>query len=445
MTQTCSDTPTSARLASLSLVAVLLSAAFLVGVAPVTAVQAQTSNELGIAAVVNDDVISEFDLNARIRLLMLASQIRPTEDAIERMRPQALRSLIDERLRLQEAEHLGIEITDEEVDAQIEQLAGNNNLTLQQFSQVLNQAGVPLANLQNQYRGEIAWSRIVQARLRRRVDITEEEVDAAIDQLRADVGGTEVQLSEIFLSVDSPQSEASVRSLADRIVQQLASGVPFATLARQFSESPSSQQGGDMGWVLTDRLDPGLKRAVEGLQPGQYSQPVRGAEGLHILQLRDQRASELLDLSAGGDEAELVLKQLVLPLPDQAGQAQVQAEMQRASRLRGIIKTCSDIDFVHDQVGVSQSGDLGRYRASELPQEVRQLVGNLQAGQTTAPFRVSTGVTLLMVCEREVIKADSGLRQEIRTRLLSERLDSLARRYMRDLRRAAVIDNRLGS
>ena len=406
------------------------------------AVNAQTSNKLGIAAVVNDDVISEFDLQARTRLMLLSARTPPTPETVANTEPQAMRVLIDENLRIQEAERLGIEITDKEIQEQVEQLAGGNNLTAAEFSEVLKRAGIPIRTLRNQFRGDIAWARIVQYRLRRRVTISDDEVEVALEQLRVGIGGVEVLLSEIFLSVDPAQNESSAQELMNNIRDQLMRNVPFETLAQQFSESATAQKGGDMGWVLVDRLDSTLRNAVQNIEPGQVAGPVRGSVGLHLIKIRDRRTVALQSEVSANGEAKYTLKQLHLPLPLGANSETETATIMRASRLREIIKECQDIDFVHQETSVTESGDLGQHRLMDLPDEVRNLVQSLEVHQTTKPFRISNGISLIMVCDIERADPDEKLREEIKQKMISERVDALARRYMRDLRRTAVIDRR---
>lgn len=434
----------AARMAAVAAVlSAMLIVAALAGVAGPLPARAQAGKSIGIAAVVNDDVISQYDVDARSRVLLMGQQQAWSPDLMAQTRPQALRSLVDERLIMQEATRLGIEIPEDQVNAQVQQIAQGNNMSVQQFAEILRQSNVPLSSFAAQMRSELAWQSILRW-LYRQIDVTDADVEARIEQLKSDVGSVEVALAEIFLSIESDAAEQTVRGLAADIVRRLDGGAAFGVLAKQYSDAPSAQQDGDMGWVILSRLDPVLRRAVDSLQPGSRTPPIRTAEGLQILQVRERRASQMMDFDDSGTDADVVLKQLLLPLPADATPARVQGELTLAERVRGLLVTCQDIDFAHEQVGVEATGDLGRYRVSELQSPVRELVSGLAAGQTTPPFRMRDFVSLLMVCEREDVAAGQDVREEIRTRIINERLGVLGRRYMRDLRRAAVIDDRSG-
>ena len=185
----------------------------------------------------------------------------------------------------------------------------------------------------------------------------------------------------------------------------------------------------DGGALEPDEID----AALEAMQKGEVSRPIRTLAGYHIIWLRDQRQSN-------PGKVMLNLKQVLFALPPNPGQAEREATLKRALDARTKVTGCDDLEALIKSVGAPGSGDLGRMELNELPPPVREAVGGLSVGQVSQPVAVPSGISLLVVCDRE----DTGIdRERIRGRLVDERLNVQVRRFMRDLRREANVDIRI--
>jgi peptidyl-prolyl cis-trans isomerase SurA len=244
----------------------------------------------GIAAVVNDDIISMSDLTARLQLALVSSGLPNTQETRQRLTPQVLRSLVDERLQLQEATRANVSVTDKEINEAFGKVAEQNRMQRDQLEKMLASQGVPRSTLESQIRSTIAWGKLVQRRLRPSIEIGQEEVDQVIQRIQANAGKPEYLAAEIFLAVDAPEREDDVRRLADRLYEQIGQGANFTAVARQFSQSAGAAAGGDLGWVQQAQLPEELDSTLRQLRPGQASRPIRSITGYHILMLRDERA-----------------------------------------------------------------------------------------------------------------------------------------------------------
>lgn len=250
---------------------------------------AQTRSE-GIAAVVGDDAISMSDVKARVRLVMASSGLPDNREIRERVTQQVLNILIDEQLKLQEAARLEIAVSQEEIDEGFASVASQNNFTAAQFKKILAQEQIPHRTMRNQIKSQIAWARIIQSRLRPKIEVSERDVQAMYDRLKDNVGKTEYLAAEIFLPVEKPAEEDNVKKLAERLTGQLLEGeVPFTRLASQFSQSASAAKGGDMGWIQESQLPEKLDDQLARMEEGDLSRPVRSLTGYHILYLRKKR------------------------------------------------------------------------------------------------------------------------------------------------------------
>jgi peptidyl-prolyl cis-trans isomerase SurA len=243
----------------------------------------------GIAAVVNDDIISMSDLTARLQLALVSSGLPNTQETRQRLTPQVLRSLVDERLQLQEATRANVSVTDKEINEAFSKVAEQNRMQRDQLEKMLASQGVPRSTLESQIRSTIAWGKLVQRRLRPSIEIGQEEVDQVIQRIQANAGKPEYLAAEIFLAVDAPEREDDVRRLADRLYEQIGQGANFTAVARQFSQSAGATNGGDLGWVQQGQLPEELDGILRQLRPGQASRPIRSITGYHILMLRDER------------------------------------------------------------------------------------------------------------------------------------------------------------
>jgi peptidyl-prolyl cis-trans isomerase SurA len=250
---------------------------------------AGAQDTLRIVALVNDDVITAIDLAVRTQMIIASSGVPDTPEARQRLRPQVLRALIDDRLRQQAADKEGVSVPQDRIDERMSQLAQNNNMSLDQFREALKHNQIDPNWLEDQIRTEIAWGLLVNRKFRSNIVITDADVDVAERRLREDAGKTEYRLAEIFLSVDDPNDTETVRESAQRLIEQLKKGVDFREIARQFSQSSTASNGGLLGWVAPGDLPPEIASAAQGLQPDTVSDPIRSEGGFHILKLLDQR------------------------------------------------------------------------------------------------------------------------------------------------------------
>jgi len=407
--------------------------ALALGVLLVAVGPGQAQDLMRAAAVVNDEVISLLDLDMRVRLAILATGQRDSEDLRRRVASQVMRGLIDERLQEQEAARLDVKVSEDQVDSAIDQLANRNNMDREAFLAAIEGKGILREALYDQIRGQLVWRTLVARRLRPSVQISEEEVQEVVNRITANRGSSQWRVAEIFLSVDSVLQEDEVRGNAERLMDQLRAGAEFVALARQFSQSATAPQGGDIGWVQEGQLAPEIDAALATMQDGMIAGPVRTLSGFHILLLREHRMASLGDVT-------LHLKQVLFPLPADATEDLRRSVGTKAVAVRERITGCDGLEQVATESGTPGSADLGTVKLADLPRQVQSAVQTLPIGQPSDPVSIRDGVTVLVVCER----TDNGVdRDAIREQLVNQQLDLLARRYMRDLRRNANVDIRI--
>lgn len=412
-----------------------------VGVPPARAQEAPAPRTpdmvLRIAAVVNDDVISVYDIEARVDLLIASSGMPNSPEVRDRLRDQVLRALIDEALKLQEAERLNLTVTEEDMDSAIAQVERQNGIPPGGFRKFAERPDIDEESALRQVRAEVAWVKAVRVLFRDRVVISEEQVDIVMDRLKAARGKPEHLVDELYLPVDNPADEARVRDNANRLVAQLRDGAAFPPLARQFSQSPSAAKGGRLGWVRQGELSEELETALLAMKEDSVSDPIRTVSGYHILHLVDRR----LTAEPDPDKARLTISQLALP-------ARGPAAMSSATRteikavVRDSVETCEDLNALAEKTNAPNSGPVGTVPVARLEGPMRDILMGLGENEASEPLRTPAGELILMVCKREV-PGGMPTRDEIFDRLISERLDAMANRRLRTLRQQALIDIRI--
>ena len=393
-----------------------------------------------IAAVVNQDVISTSAVTARLGLALLSSGLPATDENRDRLRPQVLRALINEALQRQEAERFDITAPEPEVQEAVETIARNNGVAPDVLMGALDQAGVPRQTLYDQIRTTLAWRNLVRARLAPQVDITEEEIDAHIDQLSRAVGLTEYLLAEIFLEIDRPADAGEVMALAEQLASEIRGGAPFPAVARQFSQSTSAAIGGDLGWVTEGQLALEIDQALGDLQPGQLSPAIVGPGGVYLVLMRDRRV-----VTAGDpNQAEVEVASLTVQLPPGANQATADRMMAEMRTLQDTVRGCEQFEAAAETITGGRGVERSAGRVSDLADALATRVGGAPVGEPTGwqPLPTNDGATLHMVCSREGQSVAELDREQIRQSIGEERLQRLARRYLRDLRNAAYVELR---
>jgi peptidyl-prolyl cis-trans isomerase SurA len=404
-------------------------------------VGAQAQEENRIAAVVNSDIITLDDLTARVALVLASSNLPDNQENRQRLEPRVLHQMIDQKLEMQEAHRLNITVSKDEVDKAVAGIEQRNNMPKGGLEAYMHRLGVPMSALTDQLTAEIAWGKVVHEQLSQDVTVSDEEVNAAMAQLKEDAGQPQSHVAEIYLAVDNPSQEQDVERLANQLIQQIRAGANFSAVAQQFSQAPSSAAGGDIGWVTPSQMPPLLGEALKKMSPGQMSYPIKTPAGYYILYMVDRRIPGQVD----PNEIHLSLTEVVFPLPVTASAAQQQQVMAAAQHVSDTAKSCGQLAKLghdHNPPLMTQSGDV---IAARLPADIRSVVLPLKLAQASKPVRLTNapGVGVFMVCSRQEPSTALPTRDQVMENLARARLDALARRYLLDLRRSAYIDIRV--
>ena len=397
-----------------------------------------------IVAVVNEDIIMQSELDLRIALVtdqILAQGVQVPPANI--LRQQVLDRLIMDSLQLQIAEIQGLRISDRQLNETLENIAAQNGMSLSEFRDALIAEGQDYAQAREQIRRELLVSQVQQSNVNRRIQITEQEVrnflssDAARQQAQA-----EFLLSNILIALPSqasPQDIQEAERRAQDIYSQLTEGAEFADLAVLASNAPNALNGGDLGWRNQNELPENLATAIAGLQPGQFSRPIRTPGGYHILQVRDRRGGDVTLV-----EQTLVSHILLTPNEIRSPQQTRSLAVDLRNRLRegqpfeDLARRYSD-----DPGSGSQGGNLDWTQEGQMVPEFEQVMVNTPVGEISEPFESRFGWHVLWVRDRRTQDMTNEMmenmaRNAIGQRKFSEELDN----WLRELRSQAYIEIR---
>ena len=388
-------------------------------------------------AIINGEIITQTDIDQRLALLAIANGGQIPADEVERLRQQVLRNLIDETLEIQAARTEKIEIKNGDIDRTIARVAANVKQTPAQLGQYLEANGSSINSLRRQVQGEIAWQRLQRAKIESGVSVGDDEVKAVIDRLNASKGTEEYRVGEIFLPAPGG-TEGQVLAQANQILDQLKNGASFAGYARQYSQSSSAAVGGDLGWMRPEQLPDPIAAALRQMQPGMVSNPIPNSGGVSIIVVQDTRKV----LTPDPRDAILSLKQVSISFPKGTTREQAEPILVRFAEAARNVGGCGGAEKIAaDFHGEVVSSDQVKMR--DLPPALQQLMLPMQVGQATQPFgTLDEGVRTLVICGRDEVSASAPTYDQIYQQLNEDRVNLRARRYLRDLRRDAVIEFR---
>ena len=380
----------------------------------------------GIAAVVNDDIVTTHDLRQRTLFMVATTGIERDEKSIARAQQQALRNLVDEHIQMQEAEKFDQTIADEEVNQSVARLIGRNGLDPNEVVQRLASVGVSIETMRDQVRSEIAWQRIINGLYGSRIRISDAQIDETINRISANASKPNYRVAEIYIeaSPDIGGIEGAMEG-ANAMIKQLSDGAPFPLLAQQFSSAPTAAKGGDLGWVREGELRPEVDQVITQMEVGNLSKPIQVPGGVYVVALIDKKISEADTLYK--------LKQVIVKNDDKdAAQSTLQS-------LAKTLKSCETLDEDTESLDGVSSADMGEIKGSDLSEDVLNVLERTDVGGLSEPIERPDGAVSIMVCSREASGSDIPTRDQVEDRLTNQQLAQASKRHLRDLRRKATV------
>lgn len=409
-------------------------------------------NSDGVAAVINDQIVSEYDVRQRLALVVSTSGMQPGAATNAKLRPQVLEQLKTEKLELIEAQRKNITVSPTEVDKEIDGIVKDNKLTLDQLKGILAKDNVAFETLRAQIAVQLAWQKAIEDEYGDRINITDADVTEELSRISVGKDKAHFLVAEIFLGIDNPDQEEKVHKAANDLETQIQSGAPFQTIARQFSQSPTAAVGGDIGWVHEGQLADELNDALKKLSIGGISPPIRSAGGYYILTLRQRQepmGTKLPDpatLQTPERPGYLPLARVLLPLPPKAPPNYLEGAMKAAVAIHDRIASCEQLQKMITGARGAVFMNLGEMKLSDLSEQIQAELAKTQSGEPTQPFRSAAGIEIIARCDKRAAPLPTvwqmPTRDDVEKQLFQQQISMLARRYIRDLKREANVETR---
>lgn len=389
-----------------------------------TTAPANAQGQFAPAITVNDRVITRYELAQRIRLL----EVFRTPGDLNQVARDAL---IEDRLKEQELERVGLSLSDAALTSAMEEFAGRANMNLDQFTRMLAQNGVDRVTLEDFVRVGVSWRDYVRSRFNRQVTVTEADVDRAIARQGSSATEIEVLLSEIIIAAPPERAAAAANAAAQ--ISRMRSFSEFEDAARQVSALPSRADGGRLGWLPISNYPPQLQSLLLGLRPGEVTEPIDIENGIALFQMRGVRES------ARRTQAPASIAYATYDIPG----GQTPAARALAADIADRLDTCDDLYGIarNQPPEVLDRVDLP---PQDIPSDIALELARLDPGEISTNLTRDNGQTLvlLMLCGRTQVGQQGLDRDAVRNQIRSQRLAGLANALVADLQASAVISTR---
>src|SRR5215469_1140392 len=335
-----------------------------------------------IAAVVDTGVVMESEVDDQIKEVSARLQAQnmalPPESVL---RKQVLDRLILDRIQLQQADHDGITISEDQLNAALEDVAKRNNIPFSDLPTVLSQQGIDYASYREEMRQQLTLGLLRQRDVLQRIVVTPREIDQFLaKQTKQPAANEEYNVSHILIAVPpnaTPAQIADAQQKADDVYHRASKGEDFGKLAVAYSNSEDALEGGSLGWRQGSELPTFLTNLITGLKPGEVGAPLRTPTGIHIVKLVQVRSQEKKDIVEQVHVRHILLKTNAL---QDSATVQQRLEQIRQSILKGESFAVAASAASQDPGSASDGGDLGWQSPGVFDPDFSDSVAKLKVG-----------------------------------------------------------------
>ena len=400
-----------------------------------------------IVAVINDDVIMRSELVGKISAVTAQMQEQniplPPQPILEK---QVLDRLIMTKLQIQMAQNTGIRVDDETLNRTINNIARENELSLNQFREILEQDGFGYEAFRKEIRDEILISRLQQRQVDNRVMVTDREINNYLSN-QEHQGETDIEfhIAHILIAIPEGASTNQVtraRETAEKALGELQDGADFANMAATYSDGQQALDGGDLGWRKAGQVPTLFADFISDMEIGDLSDIIKSPSGYHIIKLLDKRSSEQVVVTQT-QARHILIRPDELTTPEDA--------LRRLQQLRMRIEGGDDfaeLAKAHsaDTVSAADGGSLGWVNPGDLVPEFENVMNSLEPGATSQPFQSQFGFHIVQVLDRREHDSTEDIkRARAREAIRRRKLEEARTDWLRQMRDEAYVEYRLGS
>lgn len=397
-----------------------------------------------IVAIVEEDVVMESELEeqlqrVRIQLRQQGTQMPPTT-VLER---QVMERLVLEKIQLQVADRAGVEVTEKALDQAIVDIAKRNDLSIEQFREILTNEGFEISVFREQIRQEITIAKLRKEEVDNRVRVRDSEIENYLrNESNSGADDEEYRLSHILISTPSGATEDEVqaaREKAEKSLQRIDDGEDFEAVAISVSDGQQALEGGDLGWRQGSQIPSLFADSVGTMEVGETSSIIRNSSGFHIVKLTDQRRGEQIMVEQHRARHILIKPTELVSKPEALNRIrQIQLRLEGGADFSQLARTNSD-----DRGSALKGGDLGWVSEGQMVPEFEEVMTIVDIGQLSAPFESEFGFHILQVTERRMYDGTEEIKRDRARRAIKrQKVDERRQSWLRRLRDEAYVEYR---
>ena len=402
---------------------------------------AQTNSEainlLSIVAIVNDEPITMMDLDARIRLIIISSNLPNNLETRKNLSGQVLQSLISERLQHQEAKKLGIRVTNQEVENNIKFIEKQNNMPENQLIETLFKNGVPKSALPIRLKSNLIMQKLLQNIIRPKVVINNNEVNNEYNNLLANNGKMEYKFSEISFNFSNLSKKEDIILIAKQIRKKIIEENNFHVIGKRIQENGTGIYKNN-NWKLTNKINKDIYLQIETMEKDEISELVLTNTGVSIIKIDEKREFKIPELSQTVSDIAFISTDLPI------NKNKIDLFIEDIKNKTKNIKSCDEMTELSKIYGNKKGKYLGKILLKNLPKYFIEELKNLNVNQPSKPIVADDGIYVTMICNyNKNLNQEYALKEMIKDNIRNRSTTILKERYLLDLNRKALIDVRI--
>ena len=396
-----------------------------------------SNNLLSIVAIVNDEPITMMDLDARLRLIIISSNLPNNLDTRKNLSGQVLQSLISERLQHQEARKLGIRVTNQEVENNIKFIEKQNNMQENQLIETLFQNGVPKSALPIRLKSNLIMQKLLQNIIRPKVVINNNEVNNEYNNLLANNGKMEYKFSEISFNFSNLSKKEDIILIAKQIRKKIIEENNFDVIGKRIQENGTGIYKNN-NWKLTNKINKYFYLQIETLEKNEISELVLTNTGVSIIKIDGKREFKIPELSQTVSDIAFISSDLPI------NKNKIDLFIEDIKNKTKNIKSCDEMTELSKIYGNKRGKYLGKILLKNLPKYFIEELKNLNVNQPSKPIVADDGIYVTMICNyNKDLNQEYALKEMIKDNIRNRSTTILKERYLLDLNRKALIDVRI--
>lgn len=390
--------------------------------------------DISIVAVVNGEPITSAELKDRMLMMTNGDLSKIPQEHLAEAKKTILNQLINERVQLQTIKLAGLAVDDNDVNKAIEHAEQQNNMQPGQLIKELKSKGVSEKTVRAHFAAKVGWYKFVSNYYHSLIEVSKSDLKGK--ETSQAKRSPRYHLAEIVINYDDFNEAEQAHDLANQIYQQLKEGRHFSEAAVAMSTAPSAANGGDIGWIVEEQLQPEILEALKAMQPSQLSPPIHTKNAYKIIFFRNIKYPD--------DKSQTIdARQLDIKLPDFKSEDEKTEEINKINDMFELIETCHEFEKASEQIENSQLHVYKDVSLPELSADLQKVLKDLPLNKPSKGVESEDSVVYFIVCNKGMKAAEKFDEEEQYDRIASSRLNAIATQKIHDLRRTASVDVRI--